>query len=524
VLVDVALPERYEPIRRIARGGMATVWCAHDRTLDRQVAIKLLAERYANDDLAGRRFKREARAAARLSGHPNVVTIYDVGEAPSEDGSVGRPFLVMEYLSGGTAADALRTGHLDRLAALRWLQQAAEALDYAHRRGVIHRDVKLANFLLDRDRVLHVADFGIAQLGSEDTLTVSGEVLGTAAYLAPERALGQPATEASDRYALAVAAFELLVGERPFTAEHFAAQARQHVEEPPPAASLRNPQLPQALDAVLARGMAKRPEERFPTALLLTDAIEEALGDEATTMAMARTTATRRMVAASPPAPAAALQRQLRVSDAPVTRYGTARRTSRTRIAVLGALVAALLGVAIAAAASGGTGKTEPGSRAAVARPSHAVGAHRPAKRRPPPPAARTQTTTSAAVTSASTSGLPPAPSGGADALEAQGHALMSAGNYGQAVPILRRAVAEAAPGSLTYAYALFDLGRSLRLAGDPRAAVPILWRRLQIPNQTSVVRSELRLALEALGQQASLASPKHGDRHHRPPGGGQGE
>jgi Flp pilus assembly protein TadD len=207
-----------------------------------------------------------------------------------------------------------------------------------------------------------------------------------------------------------------------------------------------------------------------------------------------------------------------------VTRYGTARRTSRTRIAVLGALVAALLGVAIAAAASGGTGKTEPGSRAAVARPSHAVGAHRPAKRRPPPPAARTQTTTSAAVTSASTSGLPPAPSGGADALEAQGHALMSAGNYGQAVPILRRAVAEAAPGSLTYAYALFDLGRSLRLAGDPRAAVPILWRRLQIPNQTSVVRSELRLALEALGQQASLASPKHGDRHHRPPGGGQGE
>ena len=195
VLAAVILPERYEAIHRIARGGMATVWCAHDRTLDRRVAIKLLAEPYAYDELAGRRFKREARAAARLSGHPNVVTIYDVGQTPADDGALGRPFLVMEYLSGGTVADALQAGTVNRLIALSWLQNAAAALDYAHRRGVIHRDVKPANFLLDRDRVLHVADFGIAQLGSEDQLTVSGEVLGTAAYLAPERALGQPATE-----------------------------------------------------------------------------------------------------------------------------------------------------------------------------------------------------------------------------------------------------------------------------------------------------------------------------------------
>src|SRR5579884_2150828 len=280
VLADVVLPPRYEPIRRIARGGMATVWCAQDRTLDREVAIKLLAEPFAHDELAARRFKREARAAARLSGHPNVVTIYDVGEAPSEDWPGGRPFLVMEYLAGGTVADALRAGTVSPVLALTWLQQAAAALDYAHRRGVIHRDVKLANFLLGRDRVLQVADFGIAQLGSEDTLTVSGEVLGTAAYLAPERALGQPATEASDRYALAVAAFELLVGERPFTAEHFAAQARQHLEDPPPRASERNPELPPALDAVLARGMAKRPEARFATTLELTDAIEDALAQK----------------------------------------------------------------------------------------------------------------------------------------------------------------------------------------------------------------------------------------------------
>src|SRR5947209_11926424 len=168
VLPGLSLPERYEPLRRIARGGMGSVWCAHDRTLDRRVAIKLLAAPYANDELAGRRFTREARAAARLSGHTNVVTIYDVGRAmPSDEVPTGRPFIVMEYLAGGTVADALRVGAADGAIILAWLRDAAAALDFAHRRGVIHRDVKLSNFLLDRSRVLHVADFGIAQLGTE---------------------------------------------------------------------------------------------------------------------------------------------------------------------------------------------------------------------------------------------------------------------------------------------------------------------------------------------------------------------
>src|ERR1019366_4839879 len=199
VLRGIVLPERYEPIRRVASGGMATVWCARDRTLGRYVAIKLLAEPFAHDELSGRRFKREARLAARLSGHSNVVTIYDVGQASSSETPLGRPFIVMEYLPGGTASEALRADQVDHATAVQWLHEAAAALDYAHGRGVIHRDIKLANFLLDRDRVLHVADFGIAQLGTEDTLTASGQVLGTAGYLAPERALGQPATEASDR-------------------------------------------------------------------------------------------------------------------------------------------------------------------------------------------------------------------------------------------------------------------------------------------------------------------------------------
>src|SRR5450755_2598753 len=253
------LPDRYRLGRHIASGGMASVWCAEDRVLDRTVAIKILAERFAHDQLAVLRFKREARAAARVCGHAHVVTVFDVGDAePAEnDAAEGRAFIVMEYLAGGTVADAIRVGAVRRHEALRWLGEAASALDHAHGCGIVHRDIKPANFLLDRSRVLHVADFGIARLVSEDTITSSDQLFGTAAYLAPEQALGRPASSASDRYALAVAAFELLVGERPFGAMHFAAQARQHVEDEPPSASERNRSLPAAVDPILQRGMAK---------------------------------------------------------------------------------------------------------------------------------------------------------------------------------------------------------------------------------------------------------------------------
>src|SRR5437764_6045787 len=145
VLRDVELPERYELVRRIARGGMATVWCARDRTLERKVAIKVLADAYAHDEHAVRRFKREARTAARLSGHRHAVTIYDVGQGPPSDHApFGRPFIVMEHLPGGTVADAMRVEEVDRARALRWVREAAAALDYAHARGVVHRDVKLS--------------------------------------------------------------------------------------------------------------------------------------------------------------------------------------------------------------------------------------------------------------------------------------------------------------------------------------------------------------------------------------------
>jgi eukaryotic-like serine/threonine-protein kinase len=523
---DMGLPERYEPVRHIATGGMASVWCARDRALGRNVAIKLLAERFAYDEAAMERFMREARAAARLSGHPNVVMIYDVGETGSVDEKPSQAFIVMEYLAGGTVADALRVDSVRRVHAVKWVHEAASALDYAHSRGVLHRDIKPANLLLDRDRVLHVADFGIARLGTEDTITASGQVLGTASYLAPERARGRPATDASDRYSLAVAAYELLVGERPFTASHFAVQARQHVENDPPAASERNRALPPAVDAVLARGMAKRPEERWPTAQDFAQALEAALTEPATrplrAAAVAPVGPTRRAGRRPAPVAAARTTSMPRTASAPRAAAtppadGRRRRRRAARLPALAALAAglAVAGVAAGTIGGGGHGHTT-GSSAAAQRPATKA-AHKAASARPKPRPAP-HTTSSVTATQAAATTPPPV----ADTLEAHGHQLMENGDYSAAIPVLRQAVAAAPHDSLTYAYALYDLGRSLRLAGDPRDAVTVLYERLQIPNQTEVVRQQLQLALQALGQQATQsggatpggAGPGHAGDH----------
>src|SRR3954470_2140497 len=273
----ISLPDRYRVVRHLANGGMASVWEAHDELLDRDVAVKLLASHLGEDERARRRFQREARAAAGLSSHPHVVTIYDVGEHRN------RVFMVMEIMRGGSLADRLRSGReIPHETALRWLREAAAALDTAHDAGVVHRDIKPANLLLDERERLAVADFGIARVAWEDQLTATGQVLGTAAYLAPEQAMGEAAGAPSDRYALAVVAYELLTGTRPFEAAHFAAQARAHIEDDVPPASSRAPELPVAVDAVLERGLAKDPADRWPSAAAFVDALDRALDHEPT--------------------------------------------------------------------------------------------------------------------------------------------------------------------------------------------------------------------------------------------------
>ena len=278
----LATPPRYEVRGQIASGGMGTVWGAYDTLLRREVAIKVLSEGLAEDPQTATRFRREALAAGRLSSHPHVVSIYDVGNGnPVAEEGAGplRPFLVMERLPGETVADALDAGPVQTDHALRWLSQAAAALDFAHRHDVVHRDIKPHNFLLDAAGDLRIADFGVAMIGSTASLTRTGQLIGTAAYVSPEQAMGEPATAASDRYSLAVVAFELLVGERPFTASNPVAQLRKHVDEEPPRPSALNPRLPRAVDSVLARGMSKRPQDRYSSTVEFVDALKAALAE-----------------------------------------------------------------------------------------------------------------------------------------------------------------------------------------------------------------------------------------------------
>src|SRR4029450_9317523 len=223
------LPPRYRSPRRIGRGAMGDIFVATDELLGREVAVKVLADRYAADAGIRQRFKREGLAAARISTQPRPITIFDVGDW--ED----RPFIVMEYLSGGSLDDRIRSEGAQRPGrALPWLEEAASALDAAHRHGIVHRDVKPANLLLNDRGEVRVADFGIASAAGMGSMTITGTVLGTAGYLAPEQAMGERATPASDLYALAVVAYELLSGERPFDSESPTAEAAAHVNAPVP--------------------------------------------------------------------------------------------------------------------------------------------------------------------------------------------------------------------------------------------------------------------------------------------------
>ncbi len=530
----VSLPPRYRVLRHIANGGMASVWAAEDELLGRLVAVKMLSRAYDADERARKRFLREARAAARLGDCRHVVTVYDIGEHDD------RAFMVMEHFAGGTVADRLRRGTLriPRPLALRWLRETAIALDCAHEHDVVHRDVKPANLLLDQQDRLAVGDFGIATVASEASVTQTGQVLGTAAYIAPEQARGLPATAASDRYALAVVAFELLTGARPFNVDHPAAQARAHVQAPVPAASEVGDDLPAAVDAALRAGLAKDPDARPATAEDLVDRIEDALDDDGTTAtAVAPPTATTRRF--EHPAPAAAPPREApprRTPPPPPSQpVKSASGDGPRRWPAVAALAALLLaaGAVAAIALTGGTS-----DRTTARSPSATTST---AKKQRTTSSSRSTSTqqkqTTQAQSTPSTSSAPAPASGGGDpkALNDQGFALIGQGNNAAAVPLLQQSVQgfrdQGRTGEIDYAFALFNLATALRATGHPDQAIPLLEERLQRSDyKRAEVQRELAAARQQAGQPASSApagkakSGKHGGGGNSGPGNGEGD
>jgi eukaryotic-like serine/threonine-protein kinase len=253
---------RYRLEGRLGYGGMSTVHLALDLRLERQVAVKLLAEHLAEDPTFISRFQREAQAAARLV-HPNIVQVFDSGQ----DESTGQYFIVMEYIQGQSCAEILRDdGWLDVDEAISIIDQACEGLHYAHRHGVVHRDVKPGNLLRAREGEVKLADFGIAKATEQSSITQVGSVLGTAAYLAPEQARGEDAGPRADLYALGVVTYQLISGRLPYEAASLTELAlKQQQEEPPLLDTLVAAVTPQLAEAV-AVSLALDPLERYQTA------------------------------------------------------------------------------------------------------------------------------------------------------------------------------------------------------------------------------------------------------------------
>jgi eukaryotic-like serine/threonine-protein kinase len=288
--------DRYRLERRLGVGGMATVQLAFDTRLERNVAVKLLAEHLADDSNFVSRFRREALAAARLV-HPNVVQVFDFGL----DDETHRNFIVMEYVDGQSCAEILRErGTLPPDEAVEILAQSCRGLAYAHRHGVIHRDVKPGNLMRNRDGIVKLADFGIAKAAEQSDITKVGSVLGTAAYLAPEQARGEPAGPASDMYALGVVAYQLLAGRLPYEAASLTDLARLQEGGPPPRLDEVTTGVSPALAAAVARALHRDPDQRYADGTEMEGALRDSLKGRApavpTGWAPAEDTAETRML------------------------------------------------------------------------------------------------------------------------------------------------------------------------------------------------------------------------------------
>ena len=324
---------RYRLERRLGVGGMATVQLAFDSRLERYVAVKLLAEHLAEDSNFVSRFRREALAAARLV-HPNVVQVFDFGL----DEATHRNFIVMEFVDGQSCAEILREqGTLPPGEAVEILAQSCRGLDYAHRNGVVHRDVKPGNLLRNRDRMVKLADFGIAKAAEQSDITKVGSVLGTAAYLSPEQTRGEPAGPASDLYALGVVAYQLMAGKLPYEAASLTDLARLQESGPPPRLDELEPEVPPTLAAAVARALHRDPEARYADAAEMETALRDGLRGRApaggTDVTWAEDTAATRMLtgtgatSALPRTSGTAPHRRLEPIDEPPTRP-PARRAS----------------------------------------------------------------------------------------------------------------------------------------------------------------------------------------------------
>jgi serine/threonine-protein kinase len=467
------LAGRYRVLGRLGRGGMATVFLAEDDKLGRKVAIKRLHTDAPGASL--RRFKNEARLGAALN-HPNFVAVYDT--VLTDEGAL----IVMEHVEGSSLAELAGGRRLPHDQALKILGSVAEALDHAHSEGVVHRDVKPGNILVREDGIAKLADLGIAKAIGATQITSEGSVVGTLPYMAPERLQGPGGGPESDVYSLAAVAYELLAGKPPTEATSTGELAAQA----PPDLRRDWPKAPPAVAAVIERGLDAEPGRRPPTAGRLVEDLSAAIrkGDSS-----------ERTVALPPTDGAGALTRAARrVPTVPVPASRGAGGVLGRGLAI-GAVAAAL--IAVAAIAFGGDGGSAQDDDGAAASQS-------PAEAKEPKAEKPSEGESSAAA--------PPADSASGAELNDIGFALIEEGRYDEAVDVLRRAVATFPEGTsdITYAYALFNLGHALRLAGQPEEAIPILRERLEFPNQ----RGEVLAELEAAMADAGLAEE----------GGGEGE
>jgi serine/threonine protein kinase len=461
------LKDRYRLERTLGRGGMAAVWLGHDEVLDRPVAVKVLSDTIASDPGFVARFRREATTAAGLS-HPNLVGVYDF----SEEGE--RPYLVMQFVPGENLAERLERGE-----AVDWDKLARELLDalaHIHDVGILHRDVKPANIIVEPEGTAKLIDFGIALPRDATALTSTGLVLGTERYAAPEVMEGRPATERSDLYSLGV-----VLGKCDGRCSH-------------------------ALDDLVGGLTAKDPQSRPASArqALARLGRRDSTVDEPT-QAFEPTAAYRRNPEPEPESapPPPSLPPSYDRSGSHRSRWGA--------VVALLALVAAV-GVIAVLALSGGDGKDGSGApKTAQAKKGKGSSGKSQATSAPAADSAgageaASGEADSSEATEAESSEPEPEPASAdpetAAALNEEGFAMIQAGEYDAAVPVLEEAVGAYPEGSedLTYAYALFNLGNALRLSGRPEEAIPVLEQRLEIPNQTDRVEEELAAARSEAG------------------------